>query len=410
MFYRVTLAIVVLWAFGLGQRGRSEELPEVFESTRPLGMGGAFTAIANDQAALWTNPAGAARARKAWARNSVGLFRLPEIILGANSEGKGFYDAFSASTEKNAQTVIDQGSGIADKPIWFRAAAAPAILFGLGGRNGIPMAIAGYTHTAASIVVDPNSTGTARVNSVSDAGGLLNVGWSTESNRFNFGMQFRGVYRYAYEDAIPTSELTSTPTMKERFAADANTSTGFGVDAGLLMTLADFWFPTLGVAAFNLPVGCREDYLNPFSMLRENVCGTVYSGSISNPDAMSIVDPTDFRVGVSITPRLGRSANMRFAIDAHHLALASGSNNYGLVGVEPIKLVHAGAEFFWGNPLLPDSPFSVRAGMAQGFVTAGATVKLLKMSFEFATFGRDVSTDATPKEDRRYQAAWSFEF
>src|SRR5690606_5221140 len=130
-----------------------------------------------------------------------------------------------------------------------------------------------------------------------------------------------------------------------------------------------------GISVLNLPTGCRENYLNPFTEKRETVCGTAYSGSFGNEDALSTVDPVDIRAGVSITPRLSRKLAMRFALDAHHLAYVSGEQIYGLQGIEASKLVHAGVELFVGNPLLIP-PVAVRAGYNQGFVTMGASLNL----------------------------------
>ncbi len=43
----------------------AEEIPEGFTGVRSIGMGDAFTAVANDENAIWTNPAGIGRSRKA---------------------------------------------------------------------------------------------------------------------------------------------------------------------------------------------------------------------------------------------------------------------------------------------------------------------------------------------------------
>ena len=100
---------------------------------------------------------------------------------------------------------------------------------------------------------------------------------------------------------------------------------------------------------------------------------------------------------------------MRFALDAHQLPVGTPDQSYGLQGIEVSKLLHAGVELFAGNPL-EISPFSVRAGYSQGFVTTGASVNLSFVAFEFAYYGRDVSSSSTPIEDRRYLGSFSFDF
>ena len=100
---------------------------------------------------------------------------------------------------------------------------------------------------------------------------------------------------------------------------------------------------------------------------------------------------------------------MRFAIDMHQIALGDDTQSYGLQGIEVSKLIHAGTELFVGNPL-EVSPFSIRAGYSQGFVTAGASVDVSFINFSFATYGRDVSSRSTALEDRRYLASLAFGF
>ena len=53
------IALMVVASFA-----QARELPKFFEGVRPLGMGGAFTAVADDENALFYNPAGLARVRR----------------------------------------------------------------------------------------------------------------------------------------------------------------------------------------------------------------------------------------------------------------------------------------------------------------------------------------------------------
>ncbi|RYD71951.1 MAG: hypothetical protein EOP84_24015, partial [Verrucomicrobiaceae bacterium] len=173
--------------------------------------------------------------------------------------------------------------------------------------------------------------------------------------------------------------------------------------------LRSAYFPTIGLSVLNAPTGCKDDYLNPFSKKRERVCGTVFKGSFENPEAISTVDPTDVRLGLSMTPRFSSKLAARIALDLHHLPVTIGDNHYGLDGIAPLKQLHAGIEFFVGNPL-ERSPFTVAMGLSQGFFTFGATVEVGVVSLEFSTYGRDISATDSPKEDRRMLAGLSMEF
>jgi hypothetical protein len=406
---RVTLKnlTLALLAAALTGGARAEEIPEHFTPVRPAGMGGAFTAVANDENAVWTNPAGIGRVRKARSRKTFNVTKFPNVILGANSASRSFYEGFKGAQDKSVEGILSDAEDLGDKPFYARAALFPVMLFD-AGRNA-PMAFGIYSNTTSKAVIEKDNPTQARVEAISDLGTVVGFGFTNDSNRFNVGLQVRPIWRYAYEETIESSDLLNKVQMKSNVKDGANKSTGLGADFGMMYTVADFWYPTVGVAILNLPTGCRDEYLNPFTEKRETVCGTKYTGDFSNEDALSTVDPTDVRAGIAITPRLTRKMALRFALDVHQLPVASGTQNYGLKGIEASKLVHAGAELFFGNPL-EIAPVSLRAGYGQGFATMGASLNLGFISLEFASFGRDVSSGAEPVEDRRYMGSLSFDF
>lgn len=401
---RRSRGFIVIAAIFFSSLASAQEIPEHFFPVRPHGMGGAFTGVANDESSIWTNPAGIARIRKARSRKAVDLVKVPNLVLGANQNGKSFYQGVQGIATGNVGSVAEQAGEAQGEPFWGVASIAPVLLFQAGD---IPMAVAGFSHTV--VKSQPNETGQADTSILSDLGGLMTFGITNRSNRFNAAVQVRSIARYAYEDTIPYTTLGNKSSLQNAFKDGGNRSVGLAVDAGMLWTMADFWFPTFGLSVLNAPLGCKDDYLNPFSKLRETACGTVFTGKFANPDAISTVDPTDIRVGLAISPRLGRDLGMRVAIDLHHLAFAAGSNNYGLSEIPLAKKLHAGVEFFTGNPLLP-SPFSVSMGANQGFWSCGVSTRLGFLSLDFSSFGRDISSTDSPKEDRRYLASMSADF
>jgi hypothetical protein len=397
---------IVFLVFAMNATALAEEIRNPYLPIRAAGMGGAFTAVANDEGSIFTNPAGIARARKNRSRDTLHLAKFPNVIVGANAESKSFYQAFSSiDGDKNVEGVLDELDSIGTKPFWARAAIFPVMIVDL--KKGTPASFGLFSETTTKIVIEEESSSQARVEVVSDQGAAVGIGWTNKTNRFNMGLQVRPTYRYAYEKRISSGDLFDKDLMKERLENDSNKSTATGIDFGMMATLADFWFPTIGVSVLNLPVGCRDDYLNPFTEKRETVCGTVYQGDFGNEDALSTVDPTDIRVGFSIITRMTRKINLRFALDAHNLAFQSGTSNYGLGGIEVSKMLHAGVELFVGNPLLIP-PISFRSGYSQGFATFGVSLNLKLFSIDVASYGTDVSSSDTPNEDRRYMASITF--
>jgi hypothetical protein len=383
------------------------EIPEGYLGTRPAGMGGAFTAVANDESSFFTNPAGISRIRKARSRKGVHLTLFPNATVGFNSGASNLYTTLKSATGTDVAEAIAAANIVSDKPFYVRGASFPAILFE-GGKN-FPVGVGFVGNSISKIYIDKDLPTDARIVSVTDAGGAVGFAFTNFENRLNLGISIRPTYRYAYEDTVPTSELKESTALAKRMKQSSNSGFGLGVDAGLMFTLADFWFPTLGLAIRNLPTGCQTDYLNPFTEERQSVCGTVYSSKDGNPDALSNVDPMDLRVGFSISPRIAREFGVRFAADLHNLYLTSGTTYYGLPGIDSGKLIHGGIEFFSGNPL-EQSGFSARIGASQGFVSYGASFHAPFFHLEFASYGVDVSDKATKVEDRRYLGTAGFAF
>ena len=146
----------------------------------------------------------------------------------------------------------------------------------------------------------------------------------------------------------------------------SNSTFALAADVGMLWTFADIWFPTLAVSMMNVPISCKENYLNPFSMTRQKVCGTVFRGEVKNKDALKLIDPTNLMVGLSMTPRITRKVGFRVALEMHHINLEVGDQNWGLTDVSLARKLHGGIEIFVGNPLDP-SPFSITAGVNQSY-------------------------------------------
>lgn len=403
--YLPIAAALSLALLGASPLASGEEIPEGFSGVRPAGMGDAFTAVANDENAVWTNPAGIARSRKARARETFHITKFPNLIGGANANGQAFYKGYMSAANQSVEAIVSGSDNLGDKPFWARAAAFPVTLFDIDNRY--PAAFGAYWNTTTKIIVPKDTPEVTKIEAISDLGGVLTFGTQNFANRMNTALQLRPIARYAYEDRIPSDALLNKGEMQTRLKDDSNKSQALAIDAGVLYTVADFWFPTIGLSILNVPTGCRPEYLNPFTQKLERVCGTVFRGTFANDDALSTVDSTDLRLGLAITPRLGRSISARIALDVHHLPLGDADASYGLHGIEVGKLLHVGLELFSGNPLQVAN-FSARAGYSQGFVSAGVTADFGYGTIEFATFGRDVSSSVAPLEDRRYLANLTF--
>ena len=149
-----------------------------------------------------------------------------------------------------------------------------------------------------------------------EIGGLFDIAYNTQSNLFSIGLQVRGAKRNDFEDVLSSEILLDQSQLLNRLRDYSNSTFGAALDAGMLWTFADLWFPTLAVSIMDLPISCKQNYLNPFSMTRQEVCGTVYQGEVKNKDALALVDPMNLMVGISMTPRITRNVGFRVSRDA----------------------------------------------------------------------------------------------
>lgn len=388
----------------------ADPFPDNTESVRPLGMGGAFTAVANDANSVWTNPAGIAKIRKNRDIHRYHLITIPNLVVGGNQAGLAFADAIYTSSASKTSTKVSQAADRnkgSDQSLLAFAGFNPVVFF--EPSRGIPMEAGLYFHNRLSVKIPGDSTKKSEISSVQDVGTQFGYAYQSLTNRFNAGIQTRVFSRSDYSDTVDTEMLGDQKKLESRIQQDGNKGTGVAVDLGWMWTLADFWLPTIGMAMLNAPTGCREDYYNPYAEKRQQVCGTKITGSVVNPESPALLDPTDLRVGVSITPRLTHSTSLRFAFDLQHLYFTDGTHYYGLSGIDAQKQVHAGMEFLWGNPMLRNA-FSLRVGYNGGFLTSGCSVRVASTIVELATYGTDVSPTPTPKEDRRTALSLSVEF
>lgn len=381
------------------------EVPEGYPTPRPMGIGGAFTSIANDESAFWTNPAGIARVRKARSRAGVHIMKFPNATIALNSASRSFYGALQGTTTSGVADAIANSNINTAQPFYARAAAFPVMLFEAGKNQ--PAGFGVFSNSVMRVYVDKETPTDARIASVTDVGSSLGIAYTNLANRLSIGLNLRPTYRYAYEDTVPSGELKSKTDLLKRIKKDSNRGLGIGADFGFLFTLADFWFPTLGITVRNLPTGCVDDYLNPFTETRQKICGTVYSGSKGNPEALSVIDPMDTRIGLSISPRIAKDYGIRLSADIQNIYMGSGKAYYGLPGIDLAKMLHGGVELFSGNPL-ERSKLSLQVGANQGFITWGVAFNAAFASIEFASYAVDVSSTVKRVEDRRYVASVSF--
>lgn len=422
----LTVLSMIIW--DLSSHGQG--LPQPLEHPSPAAMGNAYTSIANDDSAPWTNPAGIARISKSRSRDKLALLRTPFVILGSNN-----FTAYGDIASLQGRHLVrsqgwDSGTSVAEwfpgidkldddlttaftedlsSKVWGRVDIGALSIFNLS--NEVTMSLGFYATSqgyyelndaAVTVATDITASTDVRYTDVINIMPLLGFAFSNQSKRFNFGVQVRPTHRYAYEGTNPLGAYGNKEVIIPELSDNTNSYGAIAYDLGFLWTVADYWFPTIGASVFNIPTDCKEDYLNPYDQTEYEVCGTLFEDDDTvNNTASANLDPTDIRVGVSIMPRFSRKIALRFAADIHYILHKSSDKYYGLPEVPLSQKTHYGMEMFVGNPLSP-APFRLKGGFNQEQFTWGANLNLGYVQIDFAAYGIDLSNSETEDPDRRF--------
>lgn len=324
---------------------------EFYQGVRSLGMGGAYTAIVNDETALLTNPAGLGRLR-----DVIVTIADPEVAGSFNDTEMTTLTNTSAQTPSDLLVLLNQNKG----KHWFAKAqafpsiVAPNVGFGIHGK---------YVYDA-----EVNKAGTNyRLDYTNDYAATLGFCF-----RFFGGIvKLGGVGRYVnrieiHKDLDPT---VATIDMNQT----ASEGAGMAGDAGLMLTAPIAWLPTLAVTVRDAG----------------NTNYTLTNGMFLQTQTRPIETPQTVDVGYALFPILSNHTRMTITAD-YHDALDANKDSFS------IKKVHAGME------LNVADFFYLRAGYNQGYWTAGLELSTESFQLQAASYGEEIGIQTAPKEDRRW--------
>jgi len=391
--------IELLWVIFLGEV-YAVELPRLYLFPRPIGMGGAFTAVSNDSSAPWTNPAGISRTWTIRSRSRLAVFEFPTVLISLNHQGANKTRVLQLLPQNwNLEGIVDVAENIStETPFWGQAGMFPIIIFKPFSLH--TLSLGGVLHTEMTMSMDGES---GDLGIISDMGYVLGYAVANRTNRVNFGIQLRPLYRYTLnEQTIPMMVLRDKKELKLLVDRNTEFSSGVAVDMGFLYTFPSLWFPTVGISVFNLPFGCQEKALNPFSGRTETICGTVLSRNREKDNAQSTLIPMDMRLGFSVVPRIIRGIDARLSFDFHHVPVSLRNHHYGLDGLPFEKLFHAGLEVLFER-ILDKHFFSLSTGFSHGYQTFGINIRMPLLTLELASYTGSLSVgNKEAKSNPRY--------
>lgn len=378
-FFAVLSALVG----GLAHANINNVIHKQYVAPRVLGMGDAFVGYADDYNTLFYNPAG--------------LGRLPEwqlnmfIGAGMDSQVYGFYQDVGSATKASDSTKqiseliannygnhfhfrAPQVGGIWAKPKW-GFAFIPA---------DVNMDIGVHQQVGPSL----------NVNGIADSTLALGYAenWKWSRSMLSIGFTLKTIYRVQYNQAVLAPQLA---TEKQIFRTE-NSREGMTVDGdlGLLYTpdVQSGWLSFMKHASPHLGLVVRNvgAYGWPIRTKFVNKAG----GDNTPPDLHRVVD-----VGTSVG--LGRWWVFRPRLALDHRNILHPNYNW-------VKGTHVGLDLPWKIRSWWRGAW--RAGLNQGYWTAGFSGTAGIFTLDIATYGEEIGTLNARRENRRYMARASLDF
>jgi hypothetical protein len=357
--YYNSMKSFIFIALFLQQTAFAGEALELYQTSRYLGMGGAMVAVANDETALLANPAGLGRVRGAY-----GTMLDPELELGSNAYSMYNTDPFSNPFEPS--DIKDTVNAVRNE--WFHAKLQlfPSYVvrnFGLG------------ILLKNEMNVKMNDAGTAMTtNYREDRAAVLGINFRWFDGRVKLGANLKAISRVEINADLDPAAALDLPSVASEGAAVAT-------DVGLMLTAPWTWLPTLGAVV-------RDVGGTKFSASS----GLRFSGSTRPADVAQDID-----VGLALFPLHGNRSRSTFTVEQKSLTKAAADDDKS-------KYLHVGWEYNLYDILF------FRLGMNQRYWTAGVELASEHTQIQLTSYGEEVGTATSNKEDRRYAFKFGFRF
>lgn len=333
---------------------------EAYNNTRSLGMGGASIAITSDETSLYRNPANLGSIRDVY-----GTLIDPELEASSS-----FTSNVTAKSLGKAFDVPEIISVLSPNPQTFyhaKTQLTPSLTmrnFGIGliYRNEV------------SAEMDATSTN-LDLKYQYDIGAIIGGNLRLFDGRIKIGATARVLNRIEVNNsALPVSGPTDLGTIGSEGSA-------IGYDGGLLIQLPWTYIPTIGAVV-------------------RDIGDTVFdkrNGVRLSTTTRPATVPQSVDVALGLFPIHGNQLRSVWTLEYSDV---SNSRN----DTDNAKRIHFGTE------LNVRDLFFFRAGYNQRYWTAGFEFASERFQWQVSSYGEEVGTESSPKEDRRYSTKISLRF
>lgn len=333
---------------------------ESYNNTRSLGMGGASIAITSDETTLYRNPANLGSIRDVY-----GTVIDPEIEASSN-----FVKHVTAKSLGKAFEIPEVITVLSPNPNTYyhaKAQLTPSLTmrnFGIGliYRNEI------------SAEMDSTSTN-LDLKYQYDIGAIMGVNLRLFDGRIKVGASAKLLNRIeVVNSALPVSGPTDLATL-------GSEGTALAFDGGLLIQMPWTYIPTLGVVVRDI----GDTKFDKRDGLR----------LAANSRPATVIQSVDVALGLFPI----HANQLRSVWTLEYSDVANSRND-----TDNAKRIHFGTE------LNVRDLFFFRAGYNQRYWTAGFEIAAEKLQWQVSSYGEEVGTEDSPKEDRRYSTKISLRF
>lgn len=341
----VTIVTILLLSGGSAQ---AREMPYFWKGIRPLGMGGAFTAISDDYNALFYNPAGLDKVPH-WS------FSLLNPMIEAGENSQNLYKDIQDTEFDNTTQVTDLLRKHVGEHQHVKAAVFPCFVkqhfgFGVLGQATVDAEVNNPQYPEADI------------SAVGDVAGVFGLGFGFLANHaLRVGGSAKYIQRQRLQQTYTAIQIADN-NFDETIKDDVLDGAGLGFDLGAMYT---FPVPLKPTAA----------------LVIQNVGGTKLG------DAGEIPQQVNLGAGLHFDYSF---ISVNAGVDAMDITKDVNEDEKDF-----FRRLHMGAESWLGKRL------ALRLGLYQGYVSAGATLNLWILKLDYANYAEEVGVYAGQRVDRR---------
>ena len=344
-----------LLAICLSSHAFARAYPNFYRGIRPLGMGNAFTAISDDENALFYNPAGLSDI------SALSVALINPVVEASKSGFDLYSDSEDIDTDDSGQ-VADLLREYVGEHQHARVGLFPHVGLHVA-QCGVMIGYLGQA-TLDTEIRNP-AWPEADTRYIVDHGPLTGVGWRIPSLNMRIGAAVKYIHRESLAEIYTATDIADD-NFEDQFEDDLEKGSDLALDLGVLYTLPFDW-PVkthIGLTIQNLP---EMDFGKAQDQQTQTNIGLALEKRFSDYKLLGAVDYRD------LTHAIEEDDDMP-------------------------KRLHMGLEFQLPKIL------SLRAGLNQGYVTYGLTLDFWIVKLDLASYSEEVGAHAGQREDRRYVA------